>query len=81
MRLAPKFEVAMVRGHGFKPGESIDFSAKSFSETQGGPVKADDKGEFSAGVTPYVKGKVSGTTVVKLSTSHCAPEVSFAWGR
>jgi hypothetical protein len=81
VRLAPKFEVAMVRGHGFKPGESITFSAKAFTESQGGPVKADEKGEFVAGVTPYVKGKLSGTTVVKLTTPHCAPEVSFVWGR
>ena len=81
LRLAPKFEIAMVHGRGFKPGESIEFSAKSFSESQGGPVKADEKGEFAAGVTPYVKGKVSGTTLVKLKTSHCSPEVSFTWGR
>ncbi len=81
VRLAPKFEAAMVWGRGFKPGEAIDFSAKSYSESQGGPVKADDKGEVAVGVTPFVKGKTSGNTVVKLITSHCALETSFTWGR
>jgi hypothetical protein len=81
VRLAPKFEAAMIQGRGFKPGEPIEFSAKSYSESEGGPVKADEKGEVAVGVTPFVKGKTSGTTVVKLITSHCAPETSFTWGR
>jgi hypothetical protein len=81
IRLAPKFDIAMVHGKGFKPEEPVEFSAKSFSETQGGPVKADAKGELSAGITPFVKGKTSGTTVVKLKAAGCAPEASFVWGR
>jgi len=81
VRLAPKFEAAMIWGRGFKSGEAIEFSAKSYSESQGGPVKADEKGEVDVGVTPFVKGKTSGTTVVKLVTSRCAPETSFIWGR
>lgn len=81
VRLAPKFEAAMIQGRGFKPSEAIEFSAKSYSESEGGPVKADEKGEVAVGVTPFVKGKASGTTVVKLITSHCAPGTSFTWGR
>jgi len=81
VRLGPNFEVAMVLGKGFKPGDPIEFGASSYSESQGGPITANEKGEVVAGLTPYVKGHSSGTTSVKFTASHCEPATSFRWGK
>ncbi len=81
VRLSPQFELVMVRGKGFQPGEELRFHTQSYQETHDVPVTADSHGEFQAHLTPAVKGRVAGTTAVTATAKSCSPTISFEWGR
>ena len=81
IRIQPKFETAMLRGKGFKANENLLFTAKSYEEEHQLQVKADNNGEFVMSLMPFVKGKESGKTDLKLKGANCAPSISFEWGK
>jgi len=80
LQIQPNFELALIRGRGFKPGESVAFHSQSFQEVHDVEAKADQQGQFWVPFTPYVEGKTSGTTSVTGKSAACAPTVSFNWG-
>jgi hypothetical protein len=81
IRIQPKFETAMIWGKGFKPNEALQFIGKSYDEAHDVPEKADENGEFVMALFPFVKGKQSGKTDLKLRSAACSPSVSFEWGK
>jgi len=81
IRLLPKFEIAMLRTKGFKPNEALQLATKSYDEAHDMQVTADEKGEFTMSLLPFVKGNDSGKTDVKLKGASCSPAVSFEWGK
>jgi len=80
LRLQPAFELALIHGRGFKPGEAVAFHSQSFQEVHDVEAKADQQGQFWVPFTPYVEGKTSGTTSVTGKSAACAPSASFNWG-
>jgi hypothetical protein len=81
IRLTPKFELTLVRGKGFQPGEEITFASKSYDESHVVKVKAGSDGEYQSAVLPYVKKHANGMTALQLKGASCAPELSFGWGQ
>jgi hypothetical protein len=81
IRLTPKFELTLVRGKGFQPGEDLSFSSKSYDEAHVNKVKADANGEYQSALLPYVKKHANGMTLLQLKGASCAPEISFGWGQ
>jgi len=80
VRLSPRFELALIRGKGFTPGEQITFRTQSYQEVHDQQPKANPQGEFWATLSPYVKGRTMGTTQVVVKGKSCAPALSFEWG-
>jgi hypothetical protein len=80
VRLSPHFELVMVRGKGFQPGEQLHFHTQSYQEIHDAAVNADARGEFRADLTPTVKGRVAGSSTVLATGQNCAPTISFNWG-
>ncbi len=80
VRVSPAFELAIIRGKGFVPGEDISFHAQSYQDVHNVAVRADSQGEFQASITPPVKGHTSGTVEVSARGKSCAPKISFNWG-
>ena len=82
VRLTPKWEVVMIRMKGFQPAEKVEFSSDSYGEHHGGPVTIDPNGANDHTVIlPYVAGKPTGSTLIKMSGTKCSPSVSFEWGK
>jgi len=81
VRLTPQFEITMIRGKGYKPNETLHFIYKSYDEIHDIPVNADSNGELVFSVSPFIKGKYTGTGEAKLKGANCAPAVSFNWGK
>ena len=79
-RLSPRFELALVHGRGFTPGEQLAFHTQSYQEVHDSQPKVDQSGEFWAVLTPFVKGRTLGTTEVSARAQSCAPTLSFEWG-
>jgi hypothetical protein len=80
VRLSPQFELVVVRGKGFQPGEQLHFHTQSYQEIHDTAVTANALGEFGAGLTPTVKGRVAGSSTVLATGKNCAPTISFNWG-
>lgn len=80
VRLGPAFELAIIRGRGFAPGEELAFHTQSYQEIHNAQVKADAQGQFQASVTPFVKGHTTGTLEVSVKGRTCSPKISFNWG-
>lgn len=80
VRLSPSFELAIIRGKGFVPGEDVSFHTQSYQEVHNVAVRADSQGEFQASITPPVKGRTSGTIDVSARGKSCAPKLAFNWG-
>jgi hypothetical protein len=80
IRLSPRFELALIRGRGFTPGEQVAFHTQSYQEGHDSQPKVDSTGEFWAVLTPFVKGKPPGTMDVSAHGKGCAPVLSFEWG-
>lgn len=81
IRLSPNFELVAVRGKGFQYGSDVIFKTQSFQEVHTVPVQPDKNGQFHAQLTPFVKGRTSGTIEVSATSNSCAPHLSFDWGQ
>jgi hypothetical protein len=80
IRGTPKFELAIIRGKGFKPKDHIKYTSKSEDEILQGEETADESGKFTFAVAPFVKGKNQGRGDITFAASGCAPKVSYDWG-
>ena len=80
VRLSPRFELALIRGRGFTPGEQVAFHTQSYQEAHDSQPKVDNSGEFWAVLTPFVKARTMGTTEVAVRGKSCAPTLAFEWG-
>jgi hypothetical protein len=80
VRLSPRFELALIRGKGFTPGEQIAFHTQSYQEVHDLQPKVNPQGQFWATLSPFVKGRRMGTTQVAAKSKTCAPALSFEWG-
>lgn len=80
VRLSPRFELALIRGKGFTPGDVLNFHSESFQEIHESHPKTNPQGEFWATLTPFVKGRTMGTMQVSVKSKSCAPALSFEWG-
>lgn len=81
IRLSPNFELVAVGGKGYEAGSDVIFHTQSFQEEHTVPVQADKSGQFHAELTPFVKGRTSGTIEVNATSNRCAPRLSFEWGK
>lgn len=81
IRLSPNFELVAVRGKGFEPGADVIFKTQSFQDVHTAAVLPDKNGQFHAQLTPFVKGRTSGTIEVSATSKGCAPHLSFDWGK
>ena len=80
IRLSPRFELAVVRGKGFVPGEQLNFRTSSHQDIRDSQPKVNTQGEFWAVLSPFVQGRTMGTTQVTAKGKGCAPALSFEWG-
>lgn len=80
VRLSPRFELAVIRGKGFTPGEVLSFHTSSYQDAHDSQPKVDPQGDFFAVLTPYVQGRTLGTTQVTVKGKSCAPALAFEWG-
>jgi hypothetical protein len=80
IRLSPRFELALIHGKGFTPGEQISFNTQSYQEAHDSQPKVNPQGEFWATLSPFIKGRTMGTTQVRVKGRSCAPTLSFEWG-
>lgn len=80
VRLSPRFELALIRGKGFTPGEQLNFHTESYQEIHDSQPKVNPQGEFWATLSPFVKGRVMGTTQVTVRSKSCSPALAFEWG-
>ena len=80
VRLTPKFELAVIRGKGFVPGDQLSFHTLSYQEAHDSQPTVNAQGEFWAVLSPYIKGRTMGTTQVTVKGKSCAPALSFEWG-
>jgi hypothetical protein len=80
VRLSPRFELALIRGRGFTPGEQLALHTQSYQEAHDSQAKVDQNGEFWAVLTPFVKGRTLGTTQAAVRGKSCAPTLAFEWG-
>src|SRR5579859_8145494 len=79
-RLGPRFELALIRGRGFTPGEQLAFHTQSYQEVHDSQPKVDPSGEFWAVLTPFVRARTMGTMEVSVRGKSCAPTLGFEWG-
>lgn len=79
VRVTPNFDVALLRGKGFKPGEEPAYESNSAGEQLNGKVKIDKAGEFTLVLLPAVTGKTEGSDTVTVKSALCNPSVSFNW--
>lgn len=80
VRLSPRFELALIRGKGFTPGDQLSFHTESYQEAHDSQPAVNPQGEFWAMLSPYVKGRTMGTTQVTVKSKSCSPALSFEWG-
>lgn len=80
VRVTPKFEVALLKGKGFKPNSKIQYQSDSAGEVIGDNILIDAEGTFSVVLLPSVKGKDNGVDRVTFKAEGCAPVVSYKWG-
>jgi hypothetical protein len=79
VRVTPNFDVALLRGKGFKPGEEPAYDSNSAGEQLHGTLKIDKAGEFTLVLFPAVTGKSEGSDTVMVKSALCNPSVSFNW--
>lgn len=80
VRLSRRFELALIHGRGFSPGDQLSMHTESYPETHDSLPKADPAGEFWAVLTPSITGQARGTTQITVQGQNCAPKLSFDWG-
>ena len=80
IRGSAKFEVAIIRGKGFRPNEHIEYTSNSAGEVIHSPANVDANGSFNLVMAPFVKGKNQGVDEITFKGEGCAPKVSYHWG-
>lgn len=80
IRLSPSFELALIRGRGFTPGEALSVHTQSYQEIHNVPAKANAQGEFHLSITPFVQGRTTGVIEISAAGKSCSPKISFNWG-
>ena len=80
VRLSPRFQLALIRGKGFTPGEVLSIHTQSYQEVHNLQTTVNPQGEFWVTLTPFVQGRTMGTTEVVVKSKSCAPMLSFEWG-
>lgn len=80
IRLSPRFELAVIRGKGFVPGDVLNFHTVSYQDVHDSHPTVNTQGEFWGVLSPYVAGKSVGTMQVNVKGKTCAPSLSFEWG-
>lgn len=80
LELKPGFGLAVVRGKGFQPGENLAFHTQSYQEVHDSQPTVNPQGEFWAMLSPWVRGRTTGTTEIRVRGQNCAPTLSFEWG-
>lgn len=80
IRLSPRFELAVIRGKGFVPGDVLNFHTASYQDVHDSHPKVNVQGEFWGVVSPFVAGKNMGTMQVSVKGKSCSPSLSFEWG-
>jgi hypothetical protein len=80
IRARAKFEVALIRGRGFRPNERIEYTSNSAGEVIHSPANVDANGSFNLVMAPFVKGKDQGVDEITFKGEGCAPKVSYHWG-
>ncbi len=78
---SPNGELMFLDGAGFAPNADLTMESRSYDETHGGPAKADSGGTYFSAMLPYVAGKDTGKTRVRINSSSCSPEITFTWGK
>jgi hypothetical protein len=79
--LHPNGSVMLVTGRGFSPGEAVKYTSSSpHGESLESNNTADQAGNVSILVLPFVKGHDDGTTSVTFTGSKCHPTTQFNWG-
>lgn len=80
VRLLPKFELAFLQLSGFPPRTEVMFHGDSAGEIHEWPLKTNDDGSTDAGILPFKKGLSKGSMEMRVTSSACAPKLSFQWG-
>jgi hypothetical protein len=70
----------VIKGVGFKPGDSIHCTLKGRGNSMEGDAKLTEKGRLVLMVRPPKSGTLSGTATVEVEASGCAPVLRFKWG-
>jgi hypothetical protein len=81
IRLLPKWELVMVRAKGLQPNQPLRFKSDSAGEIQENEGKSDPNGNYISAVLPFVNGKSTGSTNVRVTTPTCSPAIGFDWGK
>jgi hypothetical protein len=80
IRLTPKFDVALIRGKGFKQNEIVKITTDFAGEAVDATTAVNAKGRFDTILTPFVKNVQTGVATSNFKGSACAPAISFKWG-
>ena len=79
--LLPNGAATLILGKGFGHGEAVRFSSSSpYGEELESSSSADQDGNISRVVLPFVKGRDEGKTSVTFSGSNCRTSTTFNWG-
>lgn len=74
-------ELILIKGEGFQKDATYMLGTEAFGQKRPLNATINDKGRFTAAVTPWVPGHDAGDTVVYYQSSTCTPTVSFHWGK
>lgn len=69
-----------LKGRGFEPGETIQYSVKSDKETVSGTCQVSNHGTFQLSVLPAIQGKKGGKAEYKVQGSRCKLKLEYPWG-
>ena len=79
-RVSENADSWIIKGDGFKPGDSVHYELKGPGNSMEGDAKLSEKGGLALVVRPPKSGTLSGTVTVKVSASTCRPVLRFKWG-
>lgn len=74
-------QLVLIKGEGFQKDTSYTLGTEAFGQKNSLNATINDKGRFTAAVTPWMPGHEVGDTVVYYQSSTCTPTVQFHWGK
>lgn len=74
-------QFVLVKGEGFQKDTNYTLGTEAFGQKNSLNATINDKGGFTAAITPWVSGHDAGDTVVYYQSSTCTPTVQFHWGK